>query len=60
MKHLFAWLALSLFALTATAQNSTLRLMSYNIHNGIGMDRITDYTRISDVINNVKYRKPTA
>ena len=54
MKHLFAWLALSLFALTATAQNSTLRLMSYNIHNGIGMDRITDYTRISDVINNVK------
>lgn len=54
MKHLFAWLALSLLALTATAQNSTLRLMSYNIHNGIGMDRITDYTRISDVINNVK------
>ena len=42
MKHLFAWLALSLLALTATAQNSTLRLMSYNIHNGIGMDRITD------------------
>lgn len=54
MKPVLAWLTMLLLAWNATAQNGTLRLMSYNIHNGIGMNRITDYTRISDVINNVK------
>jgi endonuclease/exonuclease/phosphatase family metal-dependent hydrolase len=30
-----------------------VRAMSYNIRNGIGMDGITDYGRIADVINSV-------
>lgn len=32
---------------------NTIRIMSYNVHNCIGMDNITDYQRIADVINNV-------
>lgn len=30
-----------------------LRLMTYNIHNGIGMDDLTDYSRIAAVIDSV-------
>ncbi len=30
-----------------------VRLMSYNIHNGIGLDDVADYQRIADVINGV-------
>ena len=30
---------------------NTIRVMSYNIHNGKGMDDVLDYQRIADVIN---------
>lgn len=32
-------------------EDNKLRIMSYNIRNGIGMDNICDYSRTSDVIN---------
>ena len=32
------------------AQN-TLRMMNYNVRNGIGLDGVTNYQRIADVIN---------
>lgn len=32
-------------------QTPSLKIMTYNIRNGIGMDRITDYTRTADVIS---------
>ena len=35
---------------TANAQK-TLRVMSYNIHNGVGMDHQADYERVAEVIN---------
>ena len=34
-------------------ENNTIRIMSYNVHNGIGIDNKTDYKRIADVINRV-------
>ena len=35
------------------AQN-TLRMMNYNVRNGIGLDGVTNYQRIADVINNAQ------
>lgn len=35
-------------------EENSIRIMSYNIHNGIGMDGKTDYQRIADVIMNVQ------
>lgn len=56
MKHILSFLSfLILAALPAMAQTERpLRLMSYNIHNGIGMDGTTDYARIADVIDSLK------
>ncbi|MDR2919191.1 MAG: metallophosphoesterase [Tannerella sp.] len=34
-------------------ENNSIRIMSYNVHNGIGMDDETDYERIAGVINRV-------
>ena len=34
-------------------ENNSIRIMTYNVHNGIGMDNITDYQRIAEVINRV-------
>ena len=34
-------------------QEKTVRIMSYNIRNAKGMDNVTDYRRIADVINEV-------
>ena len=34
-------------------QENTIRVMSYNIQNGIGIDKATDYQRIADVIAGV-------
>lgn len=49
------------YSLTADLENSaqkrgdkTLRLMSYNIRNGRGMDNVLDLNRISEVINRVE------
>lgn len=35
-------------------ENNTLRIMSYNIRNGKGLDDVTDYQRTADVINKVR------
>ena len=48
MKKLIS-LALGLMALGAMAQSHTF--MSYNIRNGIGMDRVRSLERVADVIN---------
>jgi endonuclease/exonuclease/phosphatase family metal-dependent hydrolase len=32
-------------------EENSIRMMSYNVRNGTGMDNITDYQRIADVIN---------
>lgn len=32
---------------------NSLRIMSYNVRNGMGMDDVTDYQRVADVINRV-------
>ena len=34
-------------------ENNTLRIMSYNIRNGRGMDDVTDFRRTAAVINKV-------
>lgn len=56
MKHILSFLSFLILAvLPATAQaERPLRLMSYNIHNGIGMDGTTDYARIAAVIDSLK------
>jgi len=55
MKKIFLCISLSVLALTGYTQpypqsENTVRVMSYNIHNGKGMDNIVDYQRIADVI----------
>ena len=37
----------------SSAHGDSLRIMSYNIHNGIGMDGKVDYARIANVISDV-------
>lgn len=37
----------------ASADGDNLRIMSYNVHNGIGMDGKVDYARIANVISDV-------
>lgn len=51
MKRSFLLIFTSLFILSAQAQN-TLRLMTYNIRNGNGMDNVCNFQRIANVINN--------
>ena len=41
----------SRFELQPTASKKTLRIMTYNIHVGVGMDKKLDLQRIADVIN---------
>lgn len=62
MKNIFflRWaLILTLFSYDLAAQTNenrepnTLRIMSYNIRDGRGMDGMTDYQRTADVINEV-------
>lgn len=62
MKNIIVWSlallsALSFFDLSAqnrsTREPNTLRIMSYNIRDGRGMDGLTDYQRTADVINGV-------
>lgn len=50
MKSIFLLILMSLFILPVQAQN-TLKLMSYNVRNGNGMDNVCNYRRIADVIN---------
>ena len=56
MKKGFLLFCFSVFIFSGYAQSypqteNTVRVMSYNIHNGIGMDKKVDYRRIADVIN---------
>jgi len=46
----FLILAISVYTQSYPQTENTVRVMSYNIHNGIGMDNKTDYQRIADVI----------
>src|SRR5258705_8222582 len=52
---LLSWLWLACFTAdlnnTQAAKKSTLRVMTYNIHVGVGMDKKLDLQRIADVIN---------
>ena len=41
------------YAQSYPQQDNTIRVMSYNIRNGMGMDDVTDYQRIADVITGV-------
>ena len=38
----------------SSAHGDSLRIMSYNVHNGIGMDGKVDYARIAHVISDVR------
>lgn len=51
MKRSFLLIFACLFIFLAQAQN-TLRLMTYNIRNGNGMDNVCNFQRIANVINN--------
>ena len=58
MKKIFLYICLSVFICAGYAQlypqtENTIRVMSYNIQNGRGMDSIVDYQRIADVITGV-------
>ena len=49
---LFVFLALALLWPVSPADaKRTLRIMTYNIHVGVGMDKKLDLQRIADVIN---------
>jgi len=49
---LFVLLALAIFwSVPSTDAKRTLRVMTYNIHVGVGMDKKLDLQRIADVIN---------
>ncbi len=63
MKNLILWAATVLLLLPVSEtllagnnrqERNTLRIMSYNIRNGKGMDNVTNYQRIADVINRMK------
>ena len=58
MKKLFLFICISIFFVTGYTQSypkteNTIRVMSYNIQNGKGMDNVTDYQRVADVITYV-------
>ena len=55
MKRIFFFINLSMFFIAGYTQpypktENTIRVMSYNIQNGKGMDNVVDYQRIADVI----------
>ena len=50
MKKLIFAAAIALAALASCTKPTTVKMMSYNIHNGIGLDEVTDYARIGELI----------
>src|ERR1041385_5487475 len=48
---LLFFVSLCLCGTTSIARRRTLRVMTYNIHVGVGMDKKLDLARIADVIN---------
>ena len=58
MKKIFLYFCFSVVFIAGYAQSypqteNTVRVMSYNIRNALGMDNKTDYQRIADVITSV-------
>lgn len=51
MKKIFLFISAIFFIFPVQAQH-TLRLMTYNIKNGTGMDNVCNFQRIANVINN--------
>lgn len=49
MNRLLTALAATLVTLAANASD-TIKVMTYNVHNGIGLDKVTDYARIGRLI----------
>ena len=54
----FLYFCLSVIVISGYAQpypqqENTVRVMSYNIHNGKGMDNVTDYQRIAGIITGI-------
>ena len=48
---LLAFVSLCLYGRTSIARHRTIRVMTYNIHVGVGMDKKLDLARIAGVIN---------
>jgi endonuclease/exonuclease/phosphatase family metal-dependent hydrolase/Icc-related predicted phosphoesterase len=51
LSFIFAMTILCGYAQPYPQQENTVRVMSYNVRNAKGMDDVTDYQRIADVIN---------
>ena len=54
LKSIFAIVAALLFSIGAQAQNKSLRIMSYDVHNGLGYDKIHSYDRPANIIKQYK------
>jgi endonuclease/exonuclease/phosphatase family metal-dependent hydrolase len=60
-RSIITWICCLIFTLSSTAQVTnipskeadTVRLLSYNVHNFVGMDGQRDYQRTADVINEI-------
>lgn len=50
MKKTIFIAAAAIAALASCSEPTTVKMMSYNIHNGIGLDEVTDYSRIGEMI----------
>ncbi|MDE5647148.1 MAG: endonuclease/exonuclease/phosphatase family protein [Muribaculaceae bacterium] len=50
MKKTILMAAAAIAALASCSEPTTVKMMSYNIHNGIGLDEVTDYARIGEMI----------
>lgn len=50
MKKTIFIAAAAIAALASCSEPTTVKIMSYNIHNGIGLDEVTDYARIGEMI----------
>ena len=53
MKRLFLILAL-VVAVVTSAEAQKVRVMSYNVRNGHGVDGVKDITRCTDIINDAR------
>ena len=49
----FTAFIITIYAQSYPKQENTIRVMSYNIQNGKGIDNVTDYQRIADVVANI-------
>ena len=54
LKTILAAVAALSLGLSAQAQDQSLRIMSYNVRNGYGIDKVHSYDRPAEVINKIK------